>query len=137
MSSVIRPVYSCTPHVPTTPMKNTPLRFRFLAHFTLLLDLFFNVKILVGDIERAPKYAPGKKIKNYNCVVFLGGALFGAPPLDGAPGGRLYRRRKGRHCYQSSSHFAFGFGSMDALLLKEGTDVSEIDKTVKNKWRWA
>ena len=26
---------------------------------------------------------------------------------------------------------------MDALLLKDGTDVSEIDKTIKNKWRWA
>lgn len=25
---------------------------------------------------------------------------------------------------------------MDVLLLKEGSEVAEIDKTVKNKWRW-
>lgn len=33
--------------------------------------------------------------------------------------------------------FTFGFATMEALLVKEGTDVSDIDKTVKNKWRWA
>lgn len=26
---------------------------------------------------------------------------------------------------------------MEAFLLKEGTEVSDIDKTVKIKWRWA
>ena len=45
---------------------NTKDRFRFLAHFTLMLD-FFYVKILVGDIEGGAK------------KTFLLGAVFCAP----------------------------------------------------------
>ena len=71
-------------HTPTKRLtvlgRTYPFHFRFLAHFTLMLEFLFYVKILVGDIEGgAKKTLSSKKKHNSFFLFFLLGAVFCAP----------------------------------------------------------
>src|SRR4029434_8674181 len=58
-------------------------RFRFLAHFTLTLEFFFYVKILVGDIEGGAKKPP--QFLFFFFFFFFCWAQFFAPPSEWRP----------------------------------------------------
>src|SRR4029434_9442814 len=85
-------VQACSDNTKDVGYSMYPFRFRFLAHFTLMLDFFLCQNIGWRYRRGHKKTSVQQKKKHNSCFFFFffGGRFF-CPPLSGAPGDRPYR----------------------------------------------